>query len=95
MYLIIYTGKNAKAPQSDNFAEIPNTYKFQPFRVSQNTATSVPEGGRDRRSEVRDQKSEVGDQRSEIRGQRSEIRGRVSGNQEKLNTETSILDSGF
>jgi hypothetical protein len=44
MYLIIYTGKNAKAPQSDNFAEIPNTYKFQPFRVSQITATSVPKG---------------------------------------------------
>jgi len=42
MYLIIYTGKNAKALQIDNSAEIPNTYKNQPFRVSQIIATSVP-----------------------------------------------------
>jgi hypothetical protein len=43
MYLIIYTGKNAKVLQIDNSAEIPNTYKIQPFRVSQIIATSVPE----------------------------------------------------
>jgi len=50
MYLIIYTGKNAKVLQIDNSAEIPNTYKIQPFRVSQIIATSVPEKGQ--RSEV-------------------------------------------
>ena len=55
MYLIIYTGKNAKTLQIDNSAEIPNTYKIQPFRVSQIIATSVPKG------------AGVGDQRSEVR----------------------------
>jgi hypothetical protein len=59
MYLIIYTGKNAKTLQIDNSAEIPNTYKIQPFRVSQIIATSVPKGawGGGRRSEIRGQKS--------------------------------------
>ncbi len=79
MYLIVYTGKNAKAPQSDNSAEIPNTYKIQPFRVSLITATSVPEGCRGRESGVRCQRSEVGGQRSEVRGRRSEIRGQKAG----------------
>jgi hypothetical protein len=43
MYLIVYTGKDAKALQSDTSAEIPNTYKIQPFRTSLIIATSVPE----------------------------------------------------
>jgi hypothetical protein len=46
MYLIVYTGKDAKALQSDTSAEIPNTYKIQPFRTSLITATSVPESCR-------------------------------------------------
>jgi hypothetical protein len=32
MYLIVYKGKDAQALQRDNSAEIPNTYKIQPFR---------------------------------------------------------------
>jgi hypothetical protein len=69
MYLIVYTGKNAKALQGDNSAEIPNTYKIQPFRTSLIIATNVPNG-----AWVGGQRSEVRGQRSEVRGQRSEVR---------------------
>jgi len=44
MYLIVYKGKDAQAFQENNSAEIPNTYKIQPFRTSLITATSVPKG---------------------------------------------------
>jgi hypothetical protein len=44
MYLIVYKGKDAQALQGDNSAEIPNTYKNQPFRTSLTIATSVPKG---------------------------------------------------
>jgi hypothetical protein len=44
MYFIVYAGKDAKTLQSDTSAEIPNTYKIQPFRTSLIIATSVPKG---------------------------------------------------
>jgi hypothetical protein len=44
MYLIVYTGKNAYAPQSGNSAEIPNSYEFSSFRMPLITATCVPKG---------------------------------------------------
>jgi hypothetical protein len=43
MYLIVYTGKNANAPQSGNSAEIPISYEFSSSRMVLITATSVPE----------------------------------------------------
>jgi len=52
MYLIVYKGKDAQALQENNSAEIPNTYKIQPFPPSLITATSVPESSRDQVSGV-------------------------------------------
>ena len=59
MYLIVYKGKDAQALQRDNSAEIPNTYKIQPFRVSQIIATSVPKGAWGQVSGVRCQGKET------------------------------------
>jgi hypothetical protein len=42
MYLIVYTGKNAYAPQSGNSVEIPDSYEFSSFRMPLITATSMP-----------------------------------------------------
>jgi hypothetical protein len=58
MYLIVYTGKNAKALQGDNSAEIPNTYKIRPFPPSLITATSVPKKAWCQVSGVREKKHE-------------------------------------
>jgi hypothetical protein len=55
MYLIVYKGKDAQALQENNSAEIPNTYKIQPFPPSLIIATSVPKGAWGRRTEVRGQ----------------------------------------
>jgi hypothetical protein len=44
MYLIVYIGKNAYAPQSGNSAEIPDSYEFSSFRMPLIVATCVPKG---------------------------------------------------
>jgi len=59
MYLIVYKGKDAQAFQENNSAEIPNTYKIQPFPPSLNIATSVPKGAWGQVSGVRCQGKET------------------------------------
>jgi len=65
MYLIVYKGKDAQALQKNNSAEIPNTYKIQPFPPSLITATSVPKGAWGQVSGVRCQGKETQKLKSE------------------------------
>jgi len=76
MYLIVYKGKDAQALQKNNSAEIPNTYKIQPFPPSLITATSVPKGAWGQVSGVI---------------QLPDVRFQVSGKQKKLNTGFWLL----